>query len=113
MAITIMCLKDGQLTTASKAEVYKAPDTKAAIVKNIRVANIDTVARTFNLYYLKTAANYATESRLISAANTSLAPGQIVVFDQELTLAPTESVRGDASVGAKLDFVISGIERDV
>ena len=42
----------------------------------------------------------------------SLGAGQLAIDDQEITLGAADQILGDASVASKLDYVISGIERD-
>ena len=109
MALTVKNLANGQLlTTTSQFNLYTVPAGKAAIVKNIRVANTDTTARTFNLWFKLSSGT----ARLISPSNMSLAAGQVAVDGQEVTLGAADQVLGDGSVVNKLDYVISGIERD-
>jgi len=108
MALTVKSLANGQLGTASQGTLYTVPSGRAAIVKNIRVANTDTSARTFNLWFKLSGGT----ARLISASAMSLGAGQLAIDDQEITLGAADQILGDASVANKLDYVISGIERD-
>lgn len=108
MALTVKNLANGQLVTTSQSMLYTVPSGKAAIVKNIRVANTDTTARTFNLWFKLSGGT----ARLISPAAMSLSAGQMAIEDQEITLGAADQIQGDGSVATKLDYVISGIERD-
>jgi len=108
MALTVKSLANGQLGTTSQGMLYTVPSGKAAIVKNIRVANTDTSARTFNLWFKLSGGT----ARLISASAMSLSAGQLAIDDQEITLGAADQILGDGSVINKLDYLISGIERD-
>src|SRR5437879_3727636 len=109
MAVTIKPLANAQLGTGAQGMLYTVPAGKAAIVKTQRFVNTDTVSRTMNLYYLKSGAGSA---QRILPPNMSLAPSALVVEQDELTMAAGDQIQGDASVASKIDFVISGIERD-
>lgn len=108
MAVTIKSLANNQLGTTSQGSLYTAPAGKSTIVKGIRVANTDTTARSLNLWFKASGGS----ARLISPSNVSLGPGQVLLDDQEVTLGAGDQILGDASVANKLDYVISGIERD-
>jgi hypothetical protein len=108
MALTIKNLANGQLGTGSQGSLYTVGTGKAAIVKNIRVANTDTSARTFNLWFKLSGGT----ARMISPSAMSLGAGQLAIDDQEITLGVGDQILGDGSVASKLDYVISGIERD-
>ena len=111
MALTVKTLNDGQLGSTAQGTLYTVPTGKATIVKNQRFVNRDTATRTMNLYYLRFGgAN--TSARLLLPSNLSLAAGGLVIEQDELTMAAGDLIQGDASVASKIDFVISGIERD-
>ena len=109
MALTIKNLGEGHFGTTTAAMLYTVTTGKAAIVKSIRVVNRDTVSRTFNLYYKFTTGS---GSRLVSPSALSLAPGAAYLDDTEISLGASDQIQGDGSVASKLDYVISGIERD-
>ena len=111
MALTVKTLYDGQLGTTAKAILYTVPAGKAAIVKNIRLVNTDSSARTANVYYLRATLSN-TSARQVLPAAVSIAPGSLLIEDNELTMAAGDQVLGDGSVASKIDCVISGIERD-
>ena len=108
MALTVKNLANGQLGTTSQGTLYTVPAGKTAIVKCIRVANTDTLVRTMNLWFKLSSGT----ARLISPSNLSLSPGQVAIDDQETSLGVSDQILGDGSVVNKLDYVISGIERD-
>ena len=109
MALTVKNLGEGQLGTGTAGTLYTVGAGKAAIVKSIRVVNRDTSPRTFNLYFKL---NGGSGSRLVSPSAISLTPGAAYVDDTEITLAVSDQIQGDGSVASKLDYVVSGIERD-
>ncbi len=82
------------------------PASKTTIVKSMRFVNTDTQARTINIYYKRAT------SRLISPVNMTLGAGSLAIDDQEITMEAGDLIQGDASVASKIDYVISGIERD-
>ena len=108
MALTVKNQANGQLGTGPQGVLYTVPNGKAAIVKNLRVANTDTTARTFNLWFKLSGGT----ARLVSPSAMSLGAGSVAIDNQEITLAQSDQILGDGSVALKLDYVISGIERD-
>lgn len=112
MAIVIKNLGEGQIGPNADT-VYDLPGAvpsgKAWIVKSIRLANTDTVARTVNLYFLK----LSSSARQISPKDLAMAPGQVAIDNEEITMGAGDKIQGKASSGNKIDYVISGVERDV
>ena len=113
MAIVIKNLGEGQIGPNADT-VYDLPAAvptgKAWIVKSVRLLNTDTVARTVNLYFFKSSGSAA---RQISPKDMVLGAGQLAIDDQEITLGAGDKIQGKASSGNKIDYVISGVERDV
>ncbi len=109
MAIQIKALANGQLGTTAQADLYTVPTGKATIVKNIRLVNTDTSPRTLNLYFKRSGGT----SRRIAPSAMTLGAGSLAIDDQELTMEVGDKVQGDASIASKVDYVISGVERDV
>ena len=110
MALTIGNLYQGQLGTTVKTLLYTVTTGKAAIVKNIRVVNTDSSARTVNFYYLRNLGGAV--AKQITPVSLSIPVGGLAVFDDELTMFAGDQILGDGSIAGKLDCVISGIERD-
>src|SRR5712692_7577516 len=110
MALTVKMLNDGQIGPNANTVYDLTPGTlgvptgKAWIVKNMRFCNTDTVSQTLNVYYLRP--TFAT--RQISAKDVSVAPGAIVIDNQEVTLAAGDKIQAKASAGNKFDFTLSG-----
>lgn len=104
MPYSIKALGDGQLPVAAAA-LYTVPGATRAIIKTITLTNTAIAARTVNLYINATGAN-----RRIIPQNMSMEPDYTFIFDDELTLEPGDSIQGDASVAACVDYVINGIE---
>lgn len=108
MALLIKALANGQLGTTSQGDLYTTAAAKTTIVKSMRFVNTDTVARTMNLYFKRSGGT----ARLIFPANMSLGVGHLAVDSDEITMEPGDKIQGDASVATKIDYVISGVERD-
>jgi hypothetical protein len=114
MAIQIKSLAKGILPT-SEGQLYVVPTNKSAIVKNIRLVNTGTSSVTVNLFIRR--ASGGTSYR-IAPKDLSIAPGAAFIDDQEVTVefvtdvASSDRIQGYASAGT-VDYVLSGIERDV
>ena len=112
MAIQILQLGIGSIpVNTTKDPLGTAVGTgKARIVKNMRFVNSSTTtAVTLNIYVVTTA-----ETRLVSPSNLTLAPGALYLDDQEITLEATHKLKATpGATGGPIDFVLSGIERDV
>ena len=112
MAVVIKNLGEGQIGPSANT-VYDLPGAvptgKAWIVKGVRLLNTDTVTQTVNLYFLKSGST----ARQISPKDLVLGAGQLAVDDQEITMGAGDKIQGKASAGNKIDYVISGVERDV
>jgi len=110
--ITVKTLAEGQLGTTAWGVLYTVSGGKSAIVRNFRFGNREAATtRTMNLYYLKSGLTASTSARLILPAALSIAAGNIVIENNELTMAEGDQIVGNAS-GANVDYVISGIERE-
>ena len=72
----------------------------------MRFVNTHTVAVTIDVYYKKSA------DRLIFPKSLSIAPGNLVTEDTEITLDAGDKIRAGASSTNKIDFLISGVERE-
>lgn len=108
MAIQIVSLADGQLSN-TEADIYGPATGKRAIVKGIRLVNTDTAALTVNLFFRP---NGGSTSRLILPKDLTLSAGAAFIDDSEITLEAGDKIRGKAGTSAKVDFVLSGVERD-
>ena len=110
MAVQVLSLANGQLSTTPKAVLY--PTTAISlttIVKSIRLVNTDTQPRTVNLYFAPNGVSGS--ARRIAPPSMSVPAGGLVIDDQEITMAPNDQILGDASAGSVIDYVISGIQR--
>src|SRR5258708_7251254 len=101
MALTIKNLAALTLPTTT-GQLYQVPPGKAAIVKNIRCVNRDTVPRTINLFYRTSGGtNYQ-----ISPKNLTVPAGGLVVEENEVTLGAQDYIYGDASAVSIVDCTI-------
>ncbi len=110
MAVKILSLASGQLSTTSQTVIYTSPvgpPALTSIVKSIRLVNTDTVPRTINLYFTPNGGS----TRRIAPPGLSIAAGSLVIDDQEITMASGDAIKADASAASVIDFVISGIQR--
>jgi hypothetical protein len=115
MAIQIKSLGKNTLQT-SEGDLYTVPLNKTAIVKSIRLVNTGGAPATVNLFVRRSTTG---TSYRIAPKDMSLAPGAAYVDDSEITLEGLtttngeDRVRGVVNSGATVDYVISGVERDV
>lgn len=97
-------LYQGQLAS-SVATLDTVGTGKAWIIKNIKIVNNDSSARTFSLLVGGTAA-----TNRISPAASSIPAGGMAEWDGTMCLAAAETLRGFASVAAQLTITVSGDE---
>lgn len=128
MAIIIKSLGDTQLTATSSPSspfVYQPPSSPArtAVVRNIRLANADaSVPATVRVEYqtgtpARDTSGGTPPARKAAPINLVIPPNGMLVLEEEVTLVSTDKVQitllQPASGTAKLDVVVSGIERQV
>lgn len=105
----------------SKDDVYslyvaakETDNKKTAIVKGLRLVNTHTAAVTISIYFNRP--NPATgqyRRRLIAPADIVLAAGCAFIDDSEITLEPGDKIQAKASVANVIQYLISGVERDM
>jgi hypothetical protein len=105
MTFTVQSLADGQLA-ASKGTIYTAPTGKQVIVKTIVLVNASAAARTVNLYVKP-----GSTSRRIIPKDMTLAAGNSLEFDNELTISDGDLIEGDADAATSVDYSIHGVEK--
>ena len=110
MAITIANLGQGQIGPSANTvyDLYTVPSTRAAMVKNMRFVNVDTATRAINVYYKKSGQTAQT----VLPVNLLLNAGNLVIEENEITMGVGDKIQAKADGGNKIDYVISGIERD-
>ena len=110
MAVQILNLMTTQLSATAQTLIYPSPAiTLTTIVKSIRLVNTDTQPRTVNLYLAP--GGVVGSARHLIPPNMNIPAGGLAVDDQEITMGSTDTIVGDASVGGKIDCIISGIQR--
>lgn len=97
-------LYQGQLAS-SVATLYTVGGGLAHIIKNIKVVNNDSSARTFSLLVGGTAA-----TNRIGPAAMSIPAGGMAEWDGTMCLAATETLRGFGSAATQLTITVSGDE---
>ena len=111
MALTIRSLADGQIGPNANTvyDLYLVQDGKAAVVTTMRFVNTDTAARSINVYFKRSGQT----ARSVLPVNLQLGAGNLVAEEGELSMGAGDKIQAKADSGNKIDFVISGIERDV
>jgi hypothetical protein len=109
MALTIKTL--AAETKTATADLYGPVATnKAAVVYSIRLVNNGSNPATINLYVTPSG---GTDWRFYEK-DYSLAAGAMVQVDDPLTLGAGDKVRrGVAGTSPSIDYMVSGVERDV
>ncbi len=122
MALTIKVLGNSSIGTSITAQelltaysgnspAYAVPTGKAAIVKNVRFVNRDTVKRTLTVNYLPGGIN----ARAVSPSAVAIPAGGLFLMDEELMLGGGDKLQvvlGETSGTNLVDFVVGGAERD-
>jgi len=90
-----------------------ATTKKTAIVNTIRLVNISGSAVTVNLYFNRPNASGQYRRRQISPVDLTLQPGALYVDSDEITLEPGDRVQAKANTANAVQYLISGVERDV
>ena len=108
MSVEIGSLGADTLGTDLSA-LYTA-DGKTAVVKNIIFSNKDAATTTtIEIYFTPSGGS----DFLIMPKALAIPPGFTVIHDAEITLSDGDAIRGKASNADDIDFVVSGIEREV
>jgi len=98
------------LYTASKADNNK----KAAVVKCIRIFNTSPTATVkLTLYFNRPNANGEYRRRQLTPPDVPLPPGFEYIDDDEISLEPGDSIQAKADTAGVIQYLISGLERDV
>lgn len=120
MAITIKHIAAGHLNNSqsSYADLSAAVGAnKAQVIKNMRFTNTSTTAAiTLNVavYSTNPSPFSGTDAKVVSPANVSIAPGASYLDNSEITLEYNQKLQyKTGTTGGPIDFVVSGIERDV
>ncbi len=111
MAVTIKSLARSQLPT-TQGDLYAAPTTPAAkstIVKNMRFVNVGSATVTINIWFKRGSGGTAYR---ILPKDMAIAPGQLVIENEEVTMESDDRIQGQVSSGGTVDYVLSGVERD-
>lgn len=105
MTLTIKLLAHGSLPDAT-VDLYVVPAGTKAIIKTLKVVNVDASTRINNLY-VKPSGQTA---RRIIPVDMELGAGYMGVEDEELTLGAGDAIRGDCSVNGVVDYTVYGVE---
>jgi hypothetical protein len=107
---------------ASANEVYslytaanEATGKKAAIVKGIRLVNAHATATVkVTLYFNRpNPTTGRSRRRLLGPPDVALPAGFTYIDDGEITLEPGDKIQAKVDTANAIQFVISGVERDV
>ena len=105
MTLTIKLLAHGSLPSTT-GNLYVVPADTKAIIKTLKIVNVDAATRTVNLY-VKPSGQTA---RRIIPVDMELGAGYMGVEDEELTLGAGDAIQGDASVTGVVDYTVYGVE---
>ncbi|HEY9172183.1 MAG TPA: hypothetical protein VI136_07865 [Verrucomicrobiae bacterium] len=116
MAIQIKSLARNTLP-GSEGDLYAVPSGKAAIVKGMRLVNTGNSIAIVNLWFRRGTSVAGTTYRIVPK-DLTLPPGGAFIDDSELTMEYVDSnnvdrIRGALTSGGPVDYVLSGVERDV
>lgn len=92
------------MAPAATAAVYTVPATTQAIVREIRVVNTDSVARTITLF-----SNGSAAVNQIRGA-TTLQPGETMEVECYITMAAADTIQALGSAAAVLAINIFGLQ---
>jgi len=91
-----------------------SPVPRTAIISNIRLINTHaTDAVQFTLYFNRPDSNGCFRRRQLTPPNVSLPAGFEYIDDDEITLEPGDRIQAKANAAGVLQYLISGVERDV
>lgn len=105
VTMDIKLLAEGQLPDV-KTTLYTCPVGRTVIIKTVSYVNT-TTALSVNLYLKKS----GSVSRKIIPSDMLLGERHKLEHDDEISLAAGDEIEGDASVAAKIDYTISGVEK--
>lgn len=94
---------------ATTTTLYTVTNTagKYAIIKQIVLCNIDTVARTISMATVATGGSESDANRFLKDA--VIPPKSTVVFDFSIVLVQNESLRATASAASVITATVSGV----
>ncbi|SRR6266540_2549996 len=100
-------------------DLYTAPNTsttkRGAIVKGIRLLNTatGTTKVKISLYFNRPTSVGQNRRRLLAPADIELPAGFAYIDEGEITLEPGDKIQAKADTANVIQYVISGVERDV
>ena len=98
-------------------ELYATPNAvptvRAAVVRAIRLVNTHTAPVKVTLYYNKPNASGQNRRRLLTPVDMVLPPNFVYIDDTEITMDPGDGIQAKAETAAVIQYLISGMERDV
>lgn len=103
MAWTVWDIADGQLSATPGTTILSV--TSTGILGEILLTNTDSAARTCNLFI-----NRAGTDRQIGGKDFSIPAGGYRKLSVAVALKSGDIIKGDASAGAVVDYVLSGVE---
>ena len=98
-------------------DIYTAPnettDKKSAIVKSIRLVNIKAETVNLSLYFNRPDENGKNRRRLLTPDGLGLGSNSTYIDDGEITLEPGDKLQLRANSANAIQYVLSGVEREV
>ena len=104
------------IPTSTGAEVYDlyvVGANKTAIVKSLRFVNTHTADVELTVYLMRPDGSSDHQRVLLTPEDMTLTPGFVYVDEAEITLEADDRIQAKASVDKKIQYLISGVEREV
>lgn len=98
-------------------DIYTAPKgssvNRAAVVKGIRLVNIKAETVNISLYFNRPDQDGRSRRRLLAPKGMGLLAGATYIDDGEISMEPGDSLQMEASQADAIQYIISGVERDL
>lgn len=100
-------------TAAAIYDLYTVPVGKTCVVKNIRLTNITAAPVTTNLYFTRFTIGGLARRRQLTPVDMVIPAGILYIDDDEITLEAGDRIQAKASAPNGVQYMISGVERDI
>jgi hypothetical protein len=86
---------------------------KSAVVESIRLINTHATATAKVTLYFNRPAGGLGRRRLLTPVDMQLPPNYMYIDDAEITMEPGDKIQGKTDTAGVVQYLISGLERDV
>lgn len=110
MALVVKMLKSGNVNAGGYTDLYAVPASKSAMVTSVRLMNAGTLSGSVSLFVQPSSG----AERRINKLLEGIAPGTMLLMQDPITLGQGDGIRVQASgTSLNIDWVVSGVERDI